>query len=578
MNTRTSREVPDHLREMTRPVFLITLGLTLASCAGQVFPPGGPIDTVPPRIVRTTPDSAAVHVRTQSIELEFSKYVDRRSVEESVFMSPYAGDLEFDWSGTSVRMTFSGTLKQNRTYVVNVGTDVKDLHANRMATGFTLAFSTGDSIDQGYIDGRVYDDKPEGVMIFAYALSGIDADTLDPARSKPDYIMQTGKAGIWTLSNLAFGPYRLYAIRDEYKNLLYDKGVDAYGVPDRDIVLSPGSPRVQGIGFRLTVEDTIRPFLTSVRAIDQYHLQARFSEPLDTLTFDRGKFVTVDTITNHRILPRVVWLIRSTPTLAGVELTSPVDSASTYRFLVSNINDPAGNGIDTAHAAFEFRGTNRADTARPTCALAGLRDSLRGVWIEQPFEVDFSKPVLHGPIPQAVVLTDSARLPLEVETRWLNETDLLLKPRRELMSYAWYRIRIDLDSVRDWRGNRPKDSTYVVRFQTIDLKTTGVIAGTLGDAVEDPAGGPLYLTATSIDLSPQRRRSIRLDQPGPFILNRLVEGKYTLDAFRDRDGSGAYTFGRIRPFLPSERFTVYPDTIKVRARWNVEGIRMVVPR
>lgn len=577
MNTPLSPEVPRKLNVFVRPVLAACLGIFFVSCAGQVFPPGGPIDTVPPRIIRTAPDSAAVRVRTQTVELEFSKYVDRRSVEESIFISPYVGELEFDWSGKAVRMMFPGTLRPDRTYVVNVGTDVRDLHSNRMASGFTLAFSTGDSIDQGYIDGRVYDEKPEGVMIFAYSLAGIVPDTLDPARTKPDYIMQTGKGGFWTLSNLAFGTYRLYAIRDEYKNFLYDKGMDAYGVPDRDIIINTRIPRVQGVGFRLSKEDTIRPFLSNVRAIDRNHLQVRFSEPLDTLTFVTGGFNIIDTLTKRRIDPAIIWLLRSTPALSGIELSSPVDSATTYRLTVNHVYDPAGNGIDSAHSSFEFSGTNRPDTARPGFSVPELRDSLRGVWIEQPVEVDFSKPILHEPLVHAIVLDDSARKSLDVETRWLNATDVLLIPRKEFMSYAWYSLRIALDSVRDDRGNRPKDSTYVLRFQTIDLKTTGVIAGVVIDAEGDSAAGQLYLNASSIDLTPQRKRTIRMDRPGPFSMNRLVEGKYVLDAFRDRDSSRDFSYGTVRPFAPSERFAVYPDTIKVRARWNVEGVRITIP-
>ena len=177
MNTSSLREVPLSLLTVCNIVLMFLFGTLFITCAGEVFPTGGPPDLVPPAVVRTSPDSAAVHVRTQIIDLEFSKYVDRRSVEESIFISPYPGELEFDWSGREVTIHLQDTLRANRTYVVNVGTDVTDLHSNRMASGFTLAFSTGDSIDRGFISGRVYDDKPEGVMIFAYALSGMRTDT-----------------------------------------------------------------------------------------------------------------------------------------------------------------------------------------------------------------------------------------------------------------------------------------------------------------------------------------------------------------------------------------------------------------
>ena len=223
----------------------IVLSVLLLDCAGQIEPGGGPVDTVPPQVIRTDPDSGAIRVTSPSVELEFSKYVDRLSVQQSIFVSPYPGQLEYDWSGRSVRITFSDTLRKNTTYVVNVGTDVKDLHAgNRMAHGFTLAFSTGDSIDKGSISGRVIDDRPEGVMLFAYHLDRMDPDTLDPTHTKPDYIQQTGKDGTFELSHLSFGSYRVLAVRDEYRNLLYDRQVDEYGVWRTDLKLSGQQPSI----------------------------------------------------------------------------------------------------------------------------------------------------------------------------------------------------------------------------------------------------------------------------------------------------------------------------------------------
>lgn len=64
----------------------------------------------------------------------------------------------------------------------------------------------------------------------------------------------------------------------------------------------------------------------------------------------------------------------------------------------------------------------------------------------------------------------------------------------------------------------------------------------------------------------------KLSSPGPFSFENLMEGQYVLSAYRDSDHTGKYSVGRSFPFTRSERFAVYQDTIKVRARWPVEGI------
>ncbi len=549
------------------------ISLVFAGCAGQLPPPGGPPDVVPPRVVAAVPDSNAVRVKPEYIELTFSKYVERRSVEESIFISPYVGELKFDWSGTSVSIRFSQALRENTTYVVNVGTDVVDVgrEGTRMASGFTLAFSTGDSIDHGMIRGRVFDAKPEGVMIFAYALKGLDPDTLNPSHTKPDYIMQTGVGGFFTLSNLALGTYRVLAVRDEYKNLLYDKEIDQFGVASGDVTLTAAAPTATGVWFRLSKEDTTKPFLSNVNAMDRFDLTVRFSEPLDTATFGGSSFSVIDTLSRRQIPVALSWIQRHLPASVGLMLSTPLDSGRTYRLSVAGVSDRAGNLLDTAHASADFTGVPRPDTLKPRYTVVALHDSARGYPPDASLEIDFSKPVRHRPIDQSLQFLDSSSHEVPAERQWLSPTDLLFKPLRELNSNAWYRFRIVMDSVVDERGNRYRDSVSLLRFQTLDLKTTGTLDGTIVDEKKGSAGEIVVTAASAAQGSPQQR-TIRVPQPGPFSITQIVEGKYVLSAYRDADSSRSFSYGLPYPFKPSERFTVYPDTLKVRARWGVEGV------
>ncbi len=424
------------------PAFLTLAAMVvLLSCAGQIPPPGGPVDVVPPEVIRTVPDTNAVQVETNSIELEFSKYVDRRSFEESIFISPYVGDLEFDWSGTSVTVKFTQALRRNTTYVVNIGTDVKDMRAgNRMARGFTLAFATGDSIDRGAIGGRVYDEKPEGVMIFAYALGGINPDTLNPASTRPDYIMQTGLRGTYSLSHLAYNTYRVFAVRDQYRDLIYDKQTDQYGVASEDVALSERNREVHDLNFRLTEEDTTRPFLTAVRAIDRRHLVLGFSEPIDSLSFGRGQFLLSDTLSGTSVPIAIQYLNPGAPSNGGILTAVALDSGAGYRLTVRNILDRAGNTVDSLHASGDFVGNGAPDTLRPQMIFS-VKDSSRGISPDAPLRVTFSEPVDTLPLAHEVTLGDTGKGNLTAELRWLSPVQLLIRPRAELRFNSWYRLQ-----------------------------------------------------------------------------------------------------------------------------------------
>jgi hypothetical protein len=553
---------------------LVLLVLVLiVGCAGQVPPGGGPPDTTPPSVVKTIPDSNATRIEDNSIELEFSEYVDRRSVEESIFISPYVGNLEFDWGTTDVKVNFSQQLKKNTTYVVNIGTDVVDTRArNRMAAGYTLAFSTGDSIDRGLISGRVFDAKPEGVMIFAYGLNNYNPDTLDPSTAKPDYIMQTGKNGLFALANLAFGRYRVIAVRDEFRNLLYEKQTDQFGVTVGDTVVSNEQPAVTDLWFRLSQEDTTKPFLTSVQPLANRHVQIRFSEPLDSVRFGNASFTIIDTLKLKSVPIVLCNLSRVTPSVVELITETRLDSGGVYRVRGEGMFDRAGNLMDSSHASLDFVGVGNPDTVRVLPNIRGVIDSVRGIALEQIFEIGFSKPVLHQPLNNSITLRDSTKTVLPSGLRWLNASDVQLVPVEPLQSNAWYQIRVVLDSVQDYFENRWKDSTWSVVFQSLDLRTTGTIEGVVVDEAKERGRGLIYITVASVDANPERGKILQLSKTGSFSVDRLPEGKYTFSGFRDADSSGSYSFGQPFPFVPSERFTVSSDTVKVRARWGVEGV------
>lgn len=562
------------VRTILSQLLLCLLALTLLDCAGQVPPPGGPPDTVPPTVIRTLPDTNSLRVDTtlDYVELEFSEYVERRSVEESIFISPYVGELDFDWSGKEVRVHFSEPMKTGRTYVVNVGTDVLDLRArNRMASGFTLAFSTGDSIDRGAMSGTVFDDKPEGIMIFAYQLAGINPEVLDPSSTKPDYIMQTGKDGVFRISNVAYGKYRVIAVRDEYRNYLYDRETDEYGVLPDDVVVSPGRIEVHDLRFRLSREDTTGPFLSSVQVVHRQHVVARLSEPLDSSAFGKGVFEVLDTIRAQTMPIRLAYLSRSAPANVGILLDVPLEESAGYRLSARSLFDRAGNPIDTANASYDFTGTAQPDTVRPMVEVHATAAGSRRLGVDERVEIRFSEPVVQGGFEHAIAVRDSTGDAVPMSMNWLTPVEMTLTPAVRFASNMKYEVRIIMDSLRDFQGNGYTDSVFVHRFETIDLRMTGSIEGHVIDESGRREGGKVHLTASGATPS-TFEKTILVEGEEKFTFDELPEGKYILKAFRDADGSGKYSFGLPYPFVQSERFVVTADTLKVRARWGVEGV------
>ena len=55
-----------------------------------------------------------------------------------------------------------------------------------------------------------------------------------------------------------------------------------------------------------------------------------------------------------------------------------------------------------------------------------------------------------------------------------------------------------------------------------------------------------------------------------FILNHMPEGRYLLMFFQDINNDNRISSGNLNPYQPSEWFHYYPDTINIRANWDIE--------
>ncbi|MBK9099421.1 MAG: Ig-like domain-containing protein [bacterium] len=229
-------------------IFVLLSFILIIRCANQLPPSGGEVDKIPPEIAEVYPADGTVNFKDNYFEINFSEYVDKRSVRDAIFISPFIeGTFEYSWSGTSLEVTFPGDLKKDVTYTITIGTDVVDLNnKNRMAQSFTFSFSTGEKIDRRIISGRVYGKENEGIFIYAYK---VDESNDSLLKRKPDYVSQTGVNGNFSLQGLGSGNYRIFAVNDQFRDYLYQQDQDKIGIPFNDIYLSETDSLYTGLYF-----------------------------------------------------------------------------------------------------------------------------------------------------------------------------------------------------------------------------------------------------------------------------------------------------------------------------------------
>jgi hypothetical protein len=269
----------------------------LSHCANQLPPGGGEIDTTPPEIISVYPEDGQVNFKDDHFKLRFSEYVDKRSFREAIFISPTVeGELEISWTGRTATVTFPEGLREDYTYVVTIGTDVVDLNnRNRMAQSYNFLFATGDKIDTRSISGKVFDKDADGVLIFAYRI--VD-DTTDFLKQKPDYVSQVGKNGNFMLNGLAEDNYRIFAIKDQLRDMLFQAESDKIGIPFADISLKDEDSSFTGLNYFLMSADTTKPRLVSAVMTDRNHVLITTSKPVDSSIISANNFSIIDSTEN----------------------------------------------------------------------------------------------------------------------------------------------------------------------------------------------------------------------------------------------------------------------------------------
>ena len=195
------------------------------SCANTTTPPsGGPKDTIPPVITEIYPEIGMTNVPRHGtkLEIKFNEYVKVKD-PKSLFLSPPLEKApKYKLKGKGVVITFENDLDSNKTYTLDLTDAIADNNEGNLFPGFTLVFSTGETIDSMMVTGIVQDcntlDPIKGATVMLYK------DLADSAvfLSRPDAAVKTDDWGFFCLRNVQDTVYRLYAIIDENNNNKYD--------------------------------------------------------------------------------------------------------------------------------------------------------------------------------------------------------------------------------------------------------------------------------------------------------------------------------------------------------------------
>jgi hypothetical protein len=555
--------------------FFVLSAAWLLNCAKEGFPPGGPEDKSPPEVVATVPGNAALEVNPHTIvEILFSEPVQPNSAESAVFISPYPGDVRYKWRGPRLKIEFPEPLRTDRTYVVNIGTGLKDYRQNLMKKGYTLAFSTGSVLDTGKMSGRVFGQgQMQGVDVWAYGMP--DSLDPDPRRQEPEYRVQCDAQGRFEFLHMAPGIYRVFALRDRISDRKYRPMEDEIGMTWRDIrVPQEDSAGVSDVLFRLGMEDTLAFSLAGISPVHRGMVSLQFNDAVEPWTpAGRDPLALFQSADSAALRVKAV-LMDARNANRILVLTEDQVPGTEYCISWDSLYGRSGNPLDSASRHACFTGIADRDSIGPALLEAVPKQKDRNVAGHAEIRMLFSEPMDTSLFPRGFSLADTSGNPVSGSFKWENLVLASFKPMMDLQGKTPYRIRLDSAYVRDFSGNAGPDTLY--GFTTGNPDTFSEVSGEVSD-LKPHACGDIHIRAIKTGGQETVEYEDVLAAPGSYRIERMLPGRYVIECYRDEDGNGRYSPGRPCPFEPSERFAVYKDTLAVKPRWPNEGNHLNLP-
>ena len=511
-----------------------------AGCATPAAPTGGPVDSTPPTLESSSPADGATNVTDSTIVLTFSERLDGASAS-AVTVTPASGTPpEVSVSGRQVEITLPA-LRDSTTYVVTLGTALRDNRGVALRQPITVAFGTGDAIDRASLSGRVRDPLTgDGVQtaVWGYALA--DSLAVPALDAEPDYRTETGQDGAFTLGYLRRAPFFVVAVRDLNRNGLIDPG-ERVAPPPRS-VLRADTTTTDPQTFWMTSPDGTPPTAQRVRPLSDRRLAVRFDEAVRLLNTDPDPWTLADSASGLAV-PLRVYQPADARDDVFIEAAQPLPPT---RHVVSFEPDSASTVVDSSGLgapafALSFTPPARPDTVAARFAgFSPARDTVTTLAPGQRPEVVFSS------APDAATLAERVRL-AEVSGVGFASTDgVTFRPVGDLPA----RFEVVVET---------PDSTFRQRYAVATARETGGIVGRVeGGGLVEVRGetGPPVVVET--------------DAEGRFVAGGLLPGPYTLRVWRDLDGDRQWTPGRVSPYRAPEPLRLLLDPVQVRARWETE--------
>ncbi len=224
---------------MKKGLFIFTIILLFIACAQQNQPlSGGPKDTIPPHIIYSIPKLDDTSFHGNEIIIKFNEYFTLNNINAKFFSSPpFKEKPKFKIKGKKLILKINEKLKDSVTYFLNYGNSVQDFHEKNVLKKLTLFFSTYNKIDTLKASGKIIDSYSHKPVSDIYVMLYKKNTDSIPFKQTPIYVAKTDSSGLFTINNIKFHKYKIFALEDLNNNFIYNE--DESNIAFSDSLVKP---------------------------------------------------------------------------------------------------------------------------------------------------------------------------------------------------------------------------------------------------------------------------------------------------------------------------------------------------
>lgn len=489
--------------------FLYIIVLLFFNCASQGIATGGPADMEGPILISVQPPNETLEIAIdQKFTLSFNELLDPISIPSSITLIE---NYKIKVRGRRIIIIPDKTWPKNQVLNIKLSRKIRDYQKNIMAEPIQLAYSTGAYIPNCHIRGNI-DGYSPGKLIEVGLYTWSTNDSIKMIQK-----VETDENGFFKFEFIDYGEYTLGAL---------------------EAVLTDFGKQIRNKYYAMQTSNYIS--LSPVDTVQ--YVKMLLSKPLEKL-----KITSV--IMENQYCAKLIMNDLSEEIIIIDSLYVPGDSVK--------INMLKFNRLENyALPEYSFILPEIIDTTGPTHVSAEFSsDVLRLI---------FSEPVYLTP---KAIVTEQDTLDIPHYFMMENSFTVILPNLADTISH----IKILGNYIKDLRGNMMPDSMKQIFIERSEKEEEIMIGGNILGIVKYAGREHIVVEARNIINNEIYTAQVEKQK---FKLENLQAGVYKLWAFEalHTTDPSIYFSGIWAPYDRAARFVLYPDSVDVRARWDIEDI------